>query len=138
MSPRRGLAGSAVLEASIDLDSITRGHINPFAAVLTVQKTTDSFAQLSMPTPSTPTCLANPQDPTCQQQATGLVVPRAAFANMIRIDLVFRPDHHMVLDYTVRVRDHRGILEDKGLSAPSCTAMIDPCAMLFMPTVYKP
>lgn len=121
-----------LLEASIDLDSITRGHVNPFAATLTVQKNADSFAQLSAPTPSTPTCLANPNDPSCQQMATGLVIPRAAFANMIRVDLVFKPDTHMVLDYTVRVRDHRNILHDMGLAAPSGEIV------MFAPAIYAP
>jgi hypothetical protein len=121
-----------LLEASIDLDSITRGHLNPFAATLTVQKNADSFAQLSAPTPSTPVCLANPQDPSCQQMPTGLVVPRAAFANIIRIDLVFRPSQHMVLDYTVRIRDHRNILHDMGLAAPTGEVV------MFTPAIYAP
>jgi hypothetical protein len=121
-----------LLEASIDLDSITRGHVNPFAATQTVEKNADSFAQLSMPTPSTPVCLANPMDPSCQQKATGLVIPRAAFAEMIRIDLVFKPNHHMVLDYTVRVRDHRGIVHDMGLTAPGSEIVT------FTPAVYMP
>ena len=40
------------------------------------------------------------------------------FANMVRIDLVFKPDHHMVLEYAVRIRDLRGIVDDKLLAAP--------------------
>jgi hypothetical protein len=121
-----------LLEASIDCDQVTRGHLNPFAANLTVQKNAESFSQLSMPTPSTPACLADPTLPACQQTATGLVVPRAAFASLIRIDLVFKPDRHMVLDYTVRVRDHRAILHDMGLAAPAGEIVT------FMPMIYAP
>ncbi|MDB4953465.1 MAG: hypothetical protein JWO36_1034 [Myxococcales bacterium] len=121
-----------LLEASIDCDAVTRGHVNPFAATLMVDKNDASFAQLSMPTPSSPTCLANPMDPTCLPTPTGLVVPRAAFANLIRVDLVFRPDHHMVLDYTVRVRDHRNIVHDMGLSAPTAEVVA------FAPMPYAP
>ena len=37
---------------------------------------------------------------------------------MTELDLVFKPDHHMVLEFAVRVRDIRGIMDDLLLSAP--------------------
>jgi hypothetical protein len=121
-----------LLEAAIDLDSITRGNINPFAATLNINKNEKSFQPLSAPMLMNPTCIQNPADPTCQQTAAGPVVPRAAFAGIIEVDLVFKPDHHMVLDYTVRVRDHRGIVHDMGLSAPASQIV------MFTPTTYAP
>jgi hypothetical protein len=119
-------------EASIDLDQITRGNVNPFAAMLTVNKHDDSFQPLSAPMTMNPTCQQDPDDPTCQQQPTGPAVPREAFASIVRVDLVFEPDRHMVLDYTVRVRDHRGILHDHGVDAPADEIVT------FQPTVYMP
>lgn len=100
-----------VLEASIDLDQITRGNINPFAATLQVNKNDQSFQPVMqvMPTEADP-------DPT--PIPVGDPIPRAAFAQMIRIDLVFKPTTHMVLEYAVRVRDLRGIMDDKLLNAP--------------------
>ena len=52
------------------------------------------------------------------QTETGLKFPREAFAQMLRIDLVFKPDRPMVLEYTVRVRDVRGkIVHELALDA---------------------
>ena len=133
-----------LLEAEIDLDQITRGNINPFAATLTVNKNDKTFQPQTPPLLLTPmcmttplpaacqTCITTPDDPSCQPMAMGPVIPRAAFAGIIRIDLVFKPDHHMVLDYTVRVRDHRGIIHDMGLSAPMNQVV------QFMPMTYAP
>jgi hypothetical protein len=116
-----------LLEASIDCDQVTRGHVNPFAAVLKINKNDPSFQPLSNYVPP-----AVPgQDPP-PQTPVGPPVPRAAFAELIRVDLVFKPDHHMVMDYTVRVRDHRGIVDTKGLAAPTSEVV------QFMPVVYMP
>lgn len=105
-------------EASIDLDQITRGNINPFRARLTISKHAESFEQLSPPTFD---ANGEPVPPT----PTGLVFPRATFAQMLRIDLVFKPDRHMVLEYTVRVRDMRGgLVHELGVDA-----LTDPAAM---------
>lgn len=95
-------------EASIDLDQVTRGNISPFAAVLTTSKNARSFQPLDAP---------NPTDPNFMQTPLGPAIPREAFAEMIRVDLVFKPDTHMTLDFNVRVRDLRGILHDLGLAA---------------------
>lgn len=74
-----------VAEASLDLDIITRGGGNPFAALLTYNQGVTEFS-----------------DP-----AGGAPIPAAAFASMVRFDLAFTADRHMVLEYAVRVRDRR-------------------------------
>ncbi|HEU0029238.1 MAG TPA: hypothetical protein VFQ53_01310 [Kofleriaceae bacterium] len=86
-------------EASIDLDQITRGNVNPFAATLTINKNADAFQ------PMTP---YDPANPDVAPTPVGDPVPREAFRQLIRVDIVFRPTTHMVLEYTVRVRDVRG------------------------------
>jgi hypothetical protein len=121
-----------LVEAAIDLDQITRGNINPFMATLTISKNIKSFQPLTMLMLMNPVCQQNPADPMCAQMPTGPAIPRKAFAGIIQIDLVFTPDRHMVLDYIVRVRDHRGILHDMGLSAPPNQVV------MFMPTTYAP
>jgi hypothetical protein len=117
-------------EASIDLDQITRGHLNPFRAMLTISKNAPSFQPLTpQQPPATPGAMPPPQLPM------GNPIPREAFAGMTRIDLVFKPDTHMALDYTVRIRDVRGLLHDLLL-----TAVIQKPGELqtFMPMVYNP
>ena len=113
-------------EAAIDLDQISRGNVNPFRAMLTISKNAQSFQ------PMTPPMLVNGR---LQQNPMGDPIPRAAFREIVRIDLVFKPRAHMVLDYTVRVRDLRGILHDLLL-----TAVTDKPAELqtFTPTDYIP
>lgn len=61
-------------------------------------------------------------------------IPREAFAEITRIDLVFKPTTHMVLEYDVRIRDLRGIMHDLLL-----TAVTDKPGELqtFMPAVYN-
>lgn len=113
-----------ILEASIDLDQITRGNINPFAATLKVNKNDPSFQPVTIVMPT-------PADPMPMPQPMGPPIPRAAFAEMIRYDLVFKPDRHMVLEYAIRVRDVRGIMDDLLLSAPP--AELTP----FMPPDYS-
>jgi hypothetical protein len=86
-------------EAAIDCEQVTRANVNPFAAILTINKN-DSQIQ-----PLTP---YDPADPDVVQMPAGPPIPREAFANLVRIDLVFSADTHMVLEYAVRVRDVRG------------------------------
>lgn len=113
-------------EASIDLDQVTRGNVNPFLAVLTVSKNALSFQPM---TPPVVDAAGNPI-----QSPMGPPVPREAFAEMVRIDLVFKPDRHMTLDFNVRVRDLRGILHDLLLTAkPAELQMFDP--MPYAPVV---
>jgi hypothetical protein len=98
-----------LLEAAIDLDQITRGNMNPFAAMLTVSKNVASFQPMTMYDPTMPDAMQTP---------TGAEIPRAAFRGFIRIDIVFTPSTHMEMNYTVRARDHRGIIHDHGVDAP--------------------
>jgi hypothetical protein len=113
-----------ILEASIDLDQITRGNINPFAATLNIDKNDQSFQPVMIVMPTV-------DDPDPAPIPVGSPIPRAAFAQMIRFDLVFKPTTHMVLAYAVRVRDTRGIMDDLLLSAPP--AELTP----FMPPEYS-
>lgn len=113
-------------EASIDIDQVTRGNINPFRAVQTVSKNALAFQ------PKTPPVVNAAGEIT--QDDMGPPVPREAFAEMVRVDLVFKPDRHMTLSFNVRVRDLRGIMHDMLLSAkPAELQMFDP--MPYSPTV---
>lgn len=100
----------ALREASIDLDQITRGNVNPFRATLTIDKNISKFQPLTPPDPTS-------MEPNMGQVPTGPEIPREAFAELTRIDLVFKPDKHMTLEYNVRVRDLRGIMHDLLLQA---------------------
>jgi hypothetical protein len=47
------------------------------------------------------------------QMPVGDPIPREAFRGIIRVDLVFRSDRPMVLEYAIRVRDTgRGLMHD--------------------------
>ena len=99
-------------EASIDLDQITRGRITPFRARLQINKNLEEFAQLE------PMMFDMDGEPLPQVE-TGLVFPRVAIPQLLRVDLVFEPDRPMMLDFNVRVRDVRGkLLPDLLLDAP--------------------
>ncbi len=112
-------------EAAIDLDQITRGNINPFRATLTISKNIEMFAQLE------PLMFDMDGEPL-PQATTGVVFPREAIPAILEADLVFKPDRHMTLEFTVRVRDIRGdMLPDKLLSAPM--ADLEP----FMPADFS-
>lgn len=102
-----------LLEAAIDLDQISRGNLNPFAATLTVSKNADSFQPLTPPTYDPVTGDVTPGVPT------GPAVPRLAFRQLVRVDIVFHPDRQMVLEYNLRVREHVSVINDKGLNAPA-------------------
>lgn len=81
-------------EASIDLEAITRGMVNPFAAVFNVDE----------------------EDPSVL--VTGVPVPIDALAQLVRVDLTFEAEGHMVLEYGLRVRAERDILHRELLAAP--------------------
>lgn len=101
-----------VREAAIDLDQITRGHFNPYKATLSINKNVKEFAQLE------PLMFDMDGEPL-PQATTGVVFPREAIPSILEADIVFKPDRHMTLEYTVRVRDIRGdMLPDKLLAAP--------------------
>jgi hypothetical protein len=101
-----------LLEAAIDLDQVSRGNVNPFAASLTVSKNADSFQPL---TPA----MVDMNGELIPGTATGSAVPRAAFRQMVRVDIVFKPQRHMTLDYTLRIREHTEIVHEMGLFAPA-------------------
>jgi hypothetical protein len=90
-------------EASIDLDQITRANLNPFAATLQVHKNIEFFQPMSPLMPGVEDYVQTP---------VGDPIPREAFRQLIRVDLVFKPDRPMVMEYTIRVRDPRGIMHE--------------------------
>lgn len=98
-----------LVEAAIDLDQISRGNVNPFRAILTTSRHDDSFQ------PVTPYDYVN----MTGGEPTGPAVPRVAYRQLVRIDMVFRPSAHMRLDYTVRVREHAEVIHEEGLHAPA-------------------
>ncbi|MEO7730552.1 MAG: hypothetical protein ABIY55_06230 [Kofleriaceae bacterium] len=113
-------------EASIDLDQITRGNVNPFRAMLTISKNAKNFQPMTPPMPG---------DEEYVQTPIGDPIPRDAFAEITRIDLVFKPTTHMTLQYNIRIRDLRGLMHDLLL-----TAVTEKPGELqaFMPEVYAP
>jgi hypothetical protein len=104
-----------LLEAAIDLDQISRANVNPFAAMLTVNKNDASIQPMTPLMPGVMNYVQTPMGPP---------IPRAAFRQLVRIDLVFKPDRHMVLDYVLRVRPHRDVINDMGLDAPANQLML--------------
>src|SRR5262249_16049731 len=100
-----------VREGAIDLEEITRGNFNPFRAELTISKNIKDFQPL---TPYIPPM--NGMDAP-EQMPMGSPIPREAFAEFTRIDLVFKPDRHMILEYNIRIRDIRGIMHSLLLAA---------------------
>jgi hypothetical protein len=90
-------------EASIDLDQITRANLNPFAAMLQVHKNVESFQPMTPLMPGVEDYVQTP---------VGDPIPREAFRQLIRVDLIFKPDRPMVMEYTVRVRDTRGVMHE--------------------------
>lgn len=102
-----------LLEASVDLDEITRGNVNPFAATQSLDdRDAPSFQPLS------PLMFDMDGNPL-PQTAVGMPIPRAAFPHIIRVDMRFEPTTHMVMDFDVRIRDLvNNIVDDKGGAAP--------------------
>lgn len=86
-----------LVEAAIDLELITRGALNPFTALLDHHEETQELMDES-----------------------GVVIPREAFAHLVRLDLTLVASEHMVLEYALRVRDHHKprLLHPEGLAAP--------------------
>ena len=119
-----------VREASIDLDQITRGNVNPFAATLTISKNAALFQPMTPPMPGVEDYV---------QEPIGDPIPREAFAQMTRIDLVFKPDRHMALDFAIRVRDVRGIMAEKLMDADEGDlAVFEPMEYAPMPPPVPP
>lgn len=84
-------------EASLDLEQITRGGVNPFAALLT--RNEDEAALTLVP--------------------EGVAAPVDDLAQLVRFDVTFVADRHMVLEWAVRVRDRRGVLHADLAAAPA-------------------
>ncbi len=108
-------------EAAIDLEIITRGGVNPFAALLSVHEDIQNVLDV----PYIPVDPENPMPPT-------LSLPIAAFSHFVRFDITFESDRHMVLRYAVRVRENEPLLHAEGLDAPTGELMT------FMPALYTP
>lgn len=98
----------AMREASLDLEAITRGMLSPYAAILNV----------------------NEADPTVM--VGGVAIPQDAVSQMVRFDITLEANQHMVLEYTVRVRDQRGLLHQDLLAAPAAEIVT------FAPAEYIP
>lgn len=84
-------------EASLDLELITRGGVSPFAALLATHESLTEIA------------------------AGGAVLPRDAFASLVRLDITLVADRHMLLEFTLRARDHRDprLLHEELADAPA-------------------
>lgn len=95
-------------EAAIDLDQITRGRFNPFRATLTTSKNAKEFQPMTELRPGVENYMQMPDGPA---------IPREAFAELTRIDMVFKPDRPMRLEYNIRIRDLRGIMHKLLLTA---------------------
>jgi len=124
-----------LLEAAIDLDQITRGNVNPFAATLIVNKNDTSFQPMS---PQQPPPAGSDEPPP--QNPMGSAVPRAAFRQLVRVDLVLKTIDstgkgapHLTMDYTLRVRPHVDkVIDVKGMDAPTSEITI------YDPAPYMP
>lgn len=110
-------------EAAVDLELITRGGLNPFAAMLNVHEDIQSTADVPY--------VAYPpdQDPP---PAAPPPLPIEAFGHLVQIEMTFQADRHMVLEYTVRVRDPDELLHDELLAADPAELMV------FMPAAFAP
>ena len=110
-----------LLEAAIDLDQISRANINPFAATLTINKNDLSMQPLTRALPPPPGTTQAPM-----QTPTGSPVPRSAFRQLVRVDLVLQTlGPHLTMDYALRIRPHTsGVIHDHGMDAPANEIMI--------------
>lgn len=83
-------------EMAIDLELITRGGLNPFAATLQHQ---DGLAEIEV--------------------EGGTTIPAKAFANLVRIDVALLSNRQVRMEYVLRARSHvhPGLLHDKGVAA---------------------
>ncbi len=83
-------------EMAIDLELITRGGLNPFAA--TLQQHND-ISEIEV--------------------EGGTTIPASAFANLVRIDLALLSNRRVRMQYILRARSHvhPGLLHDEGVAA---------------------
>lgn len=85
-----------IREAALDLDLITRGAVNPFAAMLERHEDTTEIPVMG-----------------------GTPIPIEAVAGLVRLDISLVSDRHVVMEYAVRVRSNRSpnLVHDEGLNA---------------------
>jgi hypothetical protein len=85
-----------IREASLDLDLITRGALNPFAAMLESHDGMDEIV--------------------VEGQAA---IPVSAFASLIRFDLALTTNRRVTMRYALRARSHirPNLVHDEGLAA---------------------
>jgi hypothetical protein len=123
-----------IREAAIDLDLITRAFYNPFRALLMVHKNIEEMEIL------TEVDISDEEAPP--QTGTGMFIPPEAWAQLVQFSIAFAgedndPDEgcggaHLVLEWTFRARDHRGLVHDEGMDA-------DPAELTaFAPVPYAP
>lgn len=106
-----------LVEAAIDLDQVSRGNVNPFRAILTTSRHDDQFQPVT------------PYDYVTMTggEPTGPAIPSVAWRQLVRIDIVFKPQAKMRIDYSVRVREHTEVIHEEGLSAdPGELEILDP------------
>jgi hypothetical protein len=112
-----------LLEAAIDLDQITRGNINMYAATLNVNKNDPSFQPES---PAQPPPADSDTPPA--QTPMGDPVPRSAFRQIIRVDVSLIPtdqDVHLTLTFDIRLRPQiADVVDTMGMNAPVSQLMI--------------
>jgi len=112
-----------IREAALDLDLITRGLLNPFAALLITHEDIRNTSEIEF-TPYPPD-----QDPP---PAPPPPMPIEIFAQFVQFDITFTANRHMVLEYSVRVRDPDGVFHEELLDAPPEELMT------FAPAIYVP
>lgn len=112
-----------IREAALDLDLITRGLLNPFAALLVTHEDIRNTSEIDF-TPYPPD-----QDPP---PVAPPPMPIEIFAQFVQFDITFTANRHMVLEYAVRVRDPDGVFHEELLDAPSEELMT------FAPAIYVP
>ena len=83
-------------EASLDLDLITRGALNPFAAML---ETHEGLSEIVVEGATT--------------------IPESAFASLIRFDLALTTNRRVTMRYALRARSHisPNLIHEEGLAA---------------------
>jgi hypothetical protein len=112
-----------LLEAAIDLESITRANQNPFRAILQINEGDTSIQPMTIP---------DPNDPNAVSVPVGDPVPRQALAGLSRLDLGLSTSAAMTLTYVVRLRDQRGIVHKQLSNAPAGELT------MFAPAAYVP
>jgi hypothetical protein len=80
-----------IVEGAVDLELMGRAAYDPIVALLDVHEDTMEFLDMT----------------------SGVMIPRHLFAGFVELEMRFSATRHMVLEFSVRVRDHRGLLHDE-------------------------